>query len=142
MPRTVKSNPHDHIINWETPRRGIPNFEKPHINYWPNEFPNGAPEFKLFSGEHMTYAFNSSEDNRFKTISEFKECLIRGGEPVFTWNNITYGNCFVENGYCIAHLDGSYEKICSTPDDVLTYMVGDVRLKDVITQVTVVSRTI
>ena len=25
------SNPHDHRINWETPRYGIPNFEKPHI---------------------------------------------------------------------------------------------------------------
>ena len=30
--------------------------------------------------------YNSEEDNRFKTISEFKECIIRGGEPVFVWN--------------------------------------------------------
>lgn len=37
--------------------------------------------------------YNSEEDNRFKTISEFKECIIRGGEPVFIWNGITYGVC-------------------------------------------------
>ena len=31
----------------------------------------------------MKYSFNSDEENRFETISNFKECIIRGGEPVF-----------------------------------------------------------
>ena len=34
----------------------------------------------------MKYLYNSDEDNRFKTISEFVDCIIRGGEPVFEWN--------------------------------------------------------
>ena len=136
------SNPHDHKINWEFPRYGIPNFEKPHTNYWPDEYPDGAPEFKLFGGSTMKYLFNTEEDNRFKTISEFKECIIRGGEPVFTWRGITYGVCFSDIGYCIARADGSYEKLCTTPDSVLEYTVSGDRLRDVITQVTVISRAI
>ena len=90
----------------------------------------------------MKYKHNSEEENRFKTISEFKECIIRGGEPVFIWNGIEYGVCFVEDGYCIAQTDGRNEKICKTPGDVLSYMLGDTLLHDVVTQVTVVSRSL
>lgn len=68
--------------------------------------------------------------------------ILRGGEPVFIWNGIAYGVCFSDIGYCIAHIDGSCEKICSTPDAVLEYMVGSDRLRDVITQVTVISRSV
>lgn len=42
---------------------------------------------------------NMMEDN-FKTISAFKECIIRGGEPVFEWNGVRYGVCFAGGGYC------------------------------------------
>ena len=42
----------------------------------------------------MKYLYDSDEDNRFKTISEFVDCIIRGGEPVFEWNNECYGVCF------------------------------------------------
>ena len=41
------SNPHDHQIRWDAPRYGIPNFVKPHTNYWYIDYPEGAPEFKL-----------------------------------------------------------------------------------------------
>ena len=133
------SDPHDHIINWESPRYGMPNFEKPHINYWPEDYPNGAPEFKKYRGEAM---YNSEEDNRFKTISEFKECIIRGGEPVFVWNGESYGVCFADNGYCIARIDGTGEKMCATADCVLEYLLDGDRLRDVITCVTVISRNI
>ena len=85
---------------------------------------------------------NSEEDNRFKTISEFKECIIRGGEPVFVWNGESYGVCFADNGYCIARIDGTGEKMCSTPDSVLEYLLDGDRLRDVITRVTVISRNI
>ena len=136
------SNPHDHKINWESPRHGMPNFEKPHINYWPEDYPDGAPEFKKMGGVMMKRDFANMEADHFKTISEFKECIIRGGEPVFAWNGTVYGVCFSESGYCIAHADGNFEKICRTPDDVLEYMVGNDRLRDVITRVTVLNRTI
>ncbi|MEG1577445.1 MAG: hypothetical protein RR336_01625, partial [Oscillospiraceae bacterium] len=78
----------------------------------------------------------------FKTISDFEECIIRGGEPIFVWNGVRYGVCFHDKGYCIAYVDGENERICNTPDDVLEYMVGNDRLRDVITQVTVIERTI
>ena len=85
---------------------------------------------------------NSQEDNLFKTISEFKECIIRGGEPIFVWNGDTYGVCFADTGYCIARIDGTCEKLCSTPDSVLEYLVDGDWLRDIITKVTVISRNI
>lgn len=136
------SNPHDRKINWKSPRYGFPNFEKPHTNYWPEEYPGGAPEFKMYGENDMKYMHNSEEDNRFKTISEFKECIIRGGEPVFIWHGNTYGVCFADTGYCIARIDGSCERICSTPDGVLEYTLDGEQLRDIITRVTVVSRSI
>ena len=137
------SNPHDHHINWESPRYGIPNFEKPHINYWPTNYPNGAPEFKSARSCFMNYAYNSEEENRFKTISEFKECLIRGGEVEFTWNSIIYSVTSHDGKIGISHSRlQSSEKLCDTPDEILEYMVGSDRLRDVITQVMVLDRTI
>lgn len=138
----LHSNPHDHKINWDSPRKGVPNFEKPHTNYWREEYPDGAPEFKTFKGAVMKYTFNSDEENRFKTISNFKECIIRGGEPVFAWKGLQYGVCFYGDKYCIALTNGEQEKIYDTPDDVLNYQVGEDRLRDVITQVTVLHRNI
>ena len=84
---------------------------------------------------------NMMEDS-FKTISAFKECIICGGEPVFEWNGVRYGVCFAENGYCIAHTDGSCERIYNTPDDLLEYMVDGQRLRDIITKVCIISRSI
>ena len=90
----------------------------------------------------MNYGVNSEEDNRFKTISEFKECLIRGGEVEFQWK----GNAYSIGGYdkhviCVNNREET-EKLCDTPDEVLEYMVGEDRLRDVITRVTVIWRTI
>lgn len=135
------TNPHDHVINWHTPREGMPNFGEP-IDYWDGN----PPEFKAFlwSG-HMNsviYSTSTPEDNRFKTISEFKECIIRGGEVIFSWRQVQYGVFKNKLRYCIALADGEQEKWCDTPDEVLEYMVGEDRLRDVITQVTVLDRTI
>ena len=52
----------------------------------------------------------------FESISEFKDCIIRGGEPVFAWKGVCYGVCFHGEGYCIAHEDGKGEQLCKTPD--------------------------
>ena len=41
----------------------------------------------------------------FKSIREFKDCIIRGGEPVFAWKGVCYGVCFHGEGYCIARED-------------------------------------
>ena len=97
---------------------------------------------------------NSFEDNRFKTISDFKQCMRRGGEAEFEWNGVMYC-CFG----CVEDTDsgrtrmlisrsGSVEVNTRTEkwrdgaDEVLEYMVGNDRLRDVITQVTVLDRTV
>ncbi len=85
----------------------------------------------------------STEDDCFKTISDFQECLIRGGEVVFSWNGTTYavssyaGKLGISEAY-----KQETEKLCDTTDEVLEYIVGSDRLRDVITQVTVLDRTI
>lgn len=91
----------------------------------------------------MKNQYNSIEQNRFETISEFKECLIRGGEVEFHWNGINYtvSSYFGKSGISEAYRQDT-EKLCDTPDKVLEYMVGNDRLRDVITQVAVLERTI
>jgi hypothetical protein len=44
--------------------------------------------------ETIMNGFITEDESRFETISEFQECLIRGGEPVFEWNGVRYGVCF------------------------------------------------
>lgn len=143
------TDPHDHFIDWSSgfPKPGPP------INY-----PNGAPEFKRFGGYNRmskVIGMNSFEDNRFKTISDFKWCVNGGGEVEFEWKGLTYGiwpklrktpdaplQILISQVYIDAEDMAATEKWCDTADDVLEYMVGDDRLRDVITQVTVWDRTI
>ena len=80
----------------------------------------------------------------FETISEFKRSISWGAEIEFEWNGITYGvvrygtddkiTIYVTN--C-----PETEKVCDTADDALEYMVGEDRLRDVITKVHVLART-
>lgn len=138
--RTDKhSNPHDNKIEWDErgPHPG------PQINY-----ENGAPEFKKYEGFYMggkTISRNTPEQNRFKTISDFKWCIDRGGEVEFLWNGIRYGAVRYGTNYKITVYEAykpETEKVFDTTDDALEYMVGSDRLRDVITQVTVLDRTI
>lgn len=102
---------------------------------------------------HNLTACNSLEDNRFKTISDFKNCMNWGGEVEFVWKGKHYGafgklqrtpsspvqmlisQIRVENYQ-------DTEKWCDTADEMLDYLVGEDRLRDVITQVTVLDRTV
>ena len=82
-------------------------------------------------------------EDRFHTLTEFKMCLTNGGEAVFSWDGVRYGVFRSGDGrYCIARADGEDEKWCASPDEVLEYTVGSDRLRDVITQVAVVERTL
>ncbi len=142
------TNPHDHIINWDFPKPGQPNFQKPHINYTKEEYPDGAPEFKFYWGGNNVNTIvksNSLEENRFKSISDFKDCMIRGGEVEFEWKGAVYGVSGTETADEISiweYNKPETEKICHTPDDALEYRVGKDCLRDVITQVNVLARTI
>lgn len=98
---------------------------------------------------------NSLEENRFKTISDFKWCVNNGGEVEFEWNNKVFGiwpklrktpdaplQMLISQIYIDINDAIATEKWCDTADEVLEYRVGGDRLRDVITQVTVLDRTI
>jgi len=134
------TDPHDHDIKWDE-NRGNP-LPGPPINY-----PNGAPEFKSFREMNVLNRIvqaSSLDDNKFKTISEFKWCINDGGEVTFIWGGKEYGVFkHNDNKFIISEINNdSSEKCYNTADDVLEYMVGKDRLRDVITQVTVTDRTI
>lgn len=150
------TNPHDHIINWDNPM-GHPDPQPP-INY-----PNGAPEFKSYKGLNMQMIENkntiNNEENRFKTISEFKWCMRFHGEVEFKWKgklySITHPEGRINIGEGCYEKDGKYYNMNSheeysqndemwgdTADEILEYIVSGDKLRDVITQVEVIVRTI
>ena len=153
---TGHTDPHDHDINWDSDR-GNPQ-PGPPINY-----PDGdVPEFKSFKEKHfMTKSINDSsvEENRFKTISEFKWCINDGGEIEFKYNgrsySITHPNNKIDIGegyyikdgiaYNVANHQECIDMIgkqYNTADEVLEYMIDGIRLRDIITQVEIIDRTI
>ena len=80
---------------------------------------------------------------RFKTINEFKTCMRQGGEVVIEWREKEYGIWSEGEHIRITSSDGlKAAQIYKTADEALTYMVGDDCLRDIITQVTVIERTI
>ncbi len=138
---TKHSNPHDHEITWDDNRPGWGKVE----NYWDGNI----PEFKSYGRYNMGYRYitgrNSLEDNRFKNISDFKWCMKCGGEVEIEWKGIHYGiiRYGTNNKITIYIWDKpETEQAFDTSDDALEYMVGSDRLRDVITQVTVLDRTI
>lgn len=81
----------------------------------------------------------------FESISEFKRSLSWGAEIEFIWNGISYGvvRYGTDNKITIYQAyRPETEKMCETADDALEYMLGNDRLRDVITKVRVVARTI
>lgn len=96
---------------------------------------------------------NSEEDDRFKSISDFKWCINGGGEVVFVWKGKTYGispklkkspelpeqilisQILIEN-------QEETEMWCDSPDEALEYLIDGIRLRDIITEVVVTDRTI
>lgn len=97
---------------------------------------------------------NSFEENRFTSISDFKQCMRRGGEVQFEWNGVMYccfgciepspraQACMVIAQAGSVEVNLRTEKWCDTADELLEYMVGEDRLRDVITQAKVWDRTI
>lgn len=136
---TGHTNPHDHEIRWDNPN-GHPDPQGP-INY-----PNGAPEFKNFGGFKMKNTVilpGNTEEDRFQTISEFKECMRYHGEVEFEWKGTLYTITHPEGMINISEAwKPETEKWCATADEALEYMIDGVRLREIITQVEVKARTI
>lgn len=136
--------PHEHKVYWDE--------LGPHLSH--DEF---SLKHLMHIGRGIKMATlvgtNSFEEDRFKTISDFKWCMRRGGEVQFEWKGVMYC-CFgcvppspgakprmVISQAGSAEVNTRTEKWCDTADEILEYMVGDDRLREVITQVKVWERT-
>ena len=138
-PGSGHSNPHDHIIDWNNPDQH-PQEGKP-INYPDDKI----PEFKSYhgGGARRMSVYNLDDIYRFHTISEFKTSMRYGAEVVIEWGGKEYG-IWSEDGVIRITCTNEPEKesVFSTSDDALEYVLGNDCLRDVITQVTVIERTI
>lgn len=138
-PNGIHSDPHDHIIQW-IPPTFYPQ-PGPPINY----FDGDAPEFKNHAKKvsHLMNLQYDPENYRFKTISDFKTCMKQGGEVVIEWQGSEYG-IWSEGEHIRVTCSDDPDKtqLFKTADEALEYRVGNDRLRDVITKVTVIDRTI
>lgn len=137
----VHSVPHDHNISWADNHPGWGSAQ----NYWNGDIPDFKSFGRYTMDKPIIYKQNSLEDNRFKTISDFKWCMRCGGEVELQWNGIHFG--IVRYGIhdkitiYLWNQPGT-EQVYDTVDDALEYMVGSDRLRDVITRVNVLDRNI
>lgn len=134
------SIPHDHELVWEHNHFHWGDTK----NYWDGN----VPEFKQYGGNDMDTIFptcNTLEDDRFESIEEFKDCIGRGDEIEFEWKGVHFGmsGCQPKPEHRImAYLwnQPDTEQYFDTPDDALEYIVAGDRLRDIITQIDVLSR--
>ena len=114
-----------------------------------------------------TYIEICADDFAFESIDDFKQCMIQGGEVEFEWKGKRYcafgkekegknahvrmfigEACYERDGKhynAESHEEVDFDKTdfwCDTPDEILEYNVGGDRLRDVITQVEVIDRTL
>ena len=150
-PNGDHSNPHDHYPMAYDPHTHAPDWKNtPEINYW-----GTVPDFKtrkekngVINWDHVdevnTDFVYDEEAMRFKTISEFKFSLSHGAEIVIEWENVTYGIFWdhTSKRYYIGHDSPDTNVFYDTPDELLEYRVGTECLRDVITKVTVIDRTL
>ena len=141
------TSPHDHDIDWS---KGYPEFGKP-INY-----PDKIPEFKKAQRKeenNMSGKINyNSLDNslNFTSISDFIDCMNRGGEVNFCWNGKEYcAFAFVEKSpseplkklLCeVGNNDA--DQWADTSEEMLELYIDENKMKDIITAIKVIARTI
>ncbi|QAT49299.1 hypothetical protein EQM14_05620 [Caproiciproducens sp. NJN-50] len=136
-------------MKWDS-NNGRPDFSNDDINYPPKKYPNGAPEFKFYKykGEMPMKLTVNGDAYQFKTLSEFKSSMSRGGDVKFEWKGTDYtissvwpnGKMKFSAGPCTR-----VEKDCTvydTIDELLEYKVGGDRLRDIITQAEIIDRTL
>ena len=92
----------------------------------------------------MDITSKSNDAYRFKTIGELTDVLSRGAEIEFEWKGVDYSLTPVD-GHCFSiavALQQETEKLYDTADGVLEYMLGGDKLRDVVTKVNVIGRTL
>ena len=150
-PNENHSNPHDHYPVAYDPHTHAPDWKNtPEINYWDlvPEFKHRKEEIVMINWDHVDKVITDfvydEEAMRFKTISEFKYCLSHGAEIVIEWDGVEYGIFWdhASKRYYIGHDSPDTNVFYDTPDELLEYRVGNDRLRDVITKVIVIDRTL
>ena len=92
-----------------------------------------------------SYIYVPDGSMNFESISDFKRSINRGAEIQFEWKNKIYGVIRYGTGNKITIYQSNRpetERVCDTADDALEYMLGADRLRDIITKVNVIERTI
>lgn len=137
-PGSGHSNPHDHIVDWSSPDH------HPHIMP-PTNYPDGnPPELKsILRRSYLMDIMQPDESLQFHSISEFTTSMRYGAEVVIEWNGIEYG-IWSEDGSIRITCPSMPEQNCTYQaiEDVLNHMIGALKLREIITQVTVLDRTI
>ena len=136
------SDPHDHFVKWDSPD-GHPEFEQ--VNYNGVDVPELTSLRKGYNNMEAKNIFYQTEDyENFESQSEFKICLIRGGEVQFIWKGKQYttskiigGKFFIAEAY-----NEETEVVYDTAEELLDYVVGEDKLRDIITKVEIVERTL
>jgi hypothetical protein len=135
-PGSGHTNPHDHKIEWVGPDNHP---EWGEITSYPD---GNIPDLKAYHRKGVNFMLQyDPEVLRFKTISDFKWSMKCGAEVVIEWKNKEFGIWSEGNTIRITSV-GMAEQRFSSADDALEYIVCGDRLRDVITQVTVIDRTI
>lgn len=86
-------------------------------------------------------SLHDPEALRFKTISDFKWSMRYGAEVVIEWKDKEFGIWSDRSTIRITTIDAE-EQTFNSVEDALEYIICGDRLRDVITQVTVIDRTI
>ena len=88
----------------------------------------------------MLFQYNE-EELRFKTLSEFKRSIRDGGEIVVEWCGKCYGLFYNGEKFYITE-EGKNNLYFDSPDELLdAYLAGE-RLREIITSITVIDRTL
>lgn len=133
---TGHTNPHDHIIDWSN---GYPTW------ILLANYPDGnAPEFKHYERTDKMHYFANSAELQFESISDFKWCMRCGGEVEFTWNDKSYGIGHEQDGKMVFYEanNAASEIFCNSSDEILNIMLGKFRLREIITEINVIARSI
>lgn len=131
------SNPHDHKISWDD-NIGDPTPSKP-INY----LDGNIPELKYFKTTGERY-MNTEFSGDFKTKYEFKDVISRNCELVFEWKGIEYYIFPAENDSWVFGFGDNEENdvYYANIDDLMKHKIGDDKLIDICTKITVIERSL
>ena len=124
-------NPHEHDIIWQ--ENGAPTLEPGRPVSEKNKYINLEGVIK------MNYVI----DPKFEDLDDFRDSLLRGREIVFEYKGKEYGIFLFDDGI---HVAQSYhdetKKVYQTPDEALEYTIDGTKLRDIITTVEIVHRSI